>query len=292
VNFARGSLVLFSLTAILQFIEFKGANDPFYYYLSSGLLLQSMGFNAGATHIFADSTIGIAWTISCELWIGIMIFPVVYHLRQSKAVLSIMAIVFAYLSMALIVQYSPDYHLNANFQRIGGPLTVAMLRCIVGYCLGIFAFVIYQKVERSDIGFIITIGEITTILLCIALYAHFNYDQRNEFVAPFLFAITIICFALHRGFIGKILGIKQLKPVYHLSYAIYLVHPIFIHIYRKMSIAFDVEHSIYYLLLVIVSAEVLYQFVEKPSTQLAERLLAKRIKNNYHTNSIQYDFYT
>ena len=263
-------MCLFIVNSGLLFFEFREEMDPCYFFLFSALLAQSLGFDAGAKHIFSDTTIGIAWSISCELWIGLIIFPLVYCLREYKGILSVVAIISALLSMALIIHCSPEYYLNANFQRIYGILTVASLRCVVGFSLGIFAFIIYQKVEPLDFKFVIGLIEILVLIICIILYAHFNYDRRNEFVAPFLFAVLVTTFALRKGYVSKLLELKQLKPMRHLSYSIYLVHPFYIYFYRKMNIPFGVKYSILYVLLVVLSAELLYQLIEKPGLRLTK----------------------
>lgn len=272
-------LVLFSVAALVQLVEFRGESDPFYYFLFSALMLQSMGFDAGATHIFADTTIGIAWSISCEFWVGIIVFPVVYYLRDRKELLAIISIGLACVSLALIVQYSPEYYLNANFQRVSGVLTVATLRCFIGFMLGIVAFLIYKKIEPMRFQSSISLIESLAILICILLYAHFTYDKRNEFVAPFLFVIIIVTFALQKGVISKVLSIKQLKPIQHLSYAIYLVHPLFVYAYRKMSMPFDVTHSILYIALILISAEILHRFVEKPGIKIGRSIFKTNIRD-------------
>ncbi len=134
-------ILLFTACALMQFIEFGKDVDSFYYFLISFFLLQAMGFETNANHIFADTVIGISWSISVELWIGLLFFPFVFMLKKHTEILLVFCLILATCATALIFFFSPNY-LNVNLQRIGF-LTFGGVRCVGGLAIGCISFFIF-----------------------------------------------------------------------------------------------------------------------------------------------------
>lgn len=262
-------ILLFAICTILQAIEFGKEIDSFHYFLMGFFLLQAMGFETAASHLFADTTIGIAWSISVELWMGLLFFPIVFLLKNNTRVLMLISIALAIISTSMIILFSPN-HLDVNLQRVSF-LTFGGLRCITGLALGCISFFIFDLLDTAKLKkLFFAAWEVFTLSLTIGC---FYLDKQNQFVAPYVFAIMVPTIAVNRGLFSNLLSLKVLSRLRPLSYGIYLVHPLYILLFRKTSLPLNIEYSFLYLFLVIISAIIFYKFIEKPGINFGKKFL-------------------
>ena len=266
-------LFLLPLCALIIIARHGLHADPFYYFAYSALLLQAMGFDAGATHIFSDTTIGIAWSISVELWVGLLYFPLVYRLRAAPIQLIFLSSFIAILCLALLVNFSPNT-LNVNLQRFAGIFTFGAIRGLLGFSIGTICFLTYRALSGLRLSKVkATLAEILLITFFGLLYVKSNYNHQNEFVAPFLFFFVILLVALGSGKVTHILSLPLWKSVRQLSYAIYLIHPFYISIWRGLHIPFNHRLSFLYLGLILITASLLHKMIERPGIEMGHRVL-------------------
>jgi peptidoglycan/LPS O-acetylase OafA/YrhL len=244
--------------------QFGRAFDPFYYSFISAFLLQAMGLDATPQHIFNDTTIGIAWSISVEFWVGIPFFCCVYALRKNASLLAAFALASALIATMMMVNYSPN-QMNVNLQKYG-VVTFGALRGILGFGAGCTCFLAYKTIEpllKEAKPWIIKILELLAVALPLFLFCRYTYSRQNEFVAPYLFAFVLFFFALNAGWISHLFSSPLFSMARPLSYSVYLVHPFYVLIFRKFWPHFDVGSCVIYLTLVVGTAAILYKIVEE-----------------------------
>jgi len=216
-------ILLFVVCTLMQLIEFGKDVDSFHYFLKSFFLLQAMGFETNANHIFADTVIRISWSISVELWMGLLFFPLVFILKKHTKILLIFCLILAGGATSLIIFFSPNY-LNVNLQRIGF-LTFGGIRCAGGLALGCISFFIFEYLNRTN--FRKDFYVILELLVFAACLSCFFLEMHYHFIAPYLFAILIAVLALNRGWFSRLLSLEIFSSLRPLSYGIYLIHPFY-----------------------------------------------------------------
>lgn len=256
--------LLFVPAVALLVYKHRAAVDPAFFFGTSALLLQAMGFDTGAKFIFADTMIGIAWSISVEFWVGLLWFPLVYCLRDAPKKLALLSVGLAIVALLFIVNFSPNT-LNVNLQRFAGVVTFGALRGLLGFALGTVALLVYRAAaDSASGGRFVPAVELAVVLILGMLYLDNGYTRQNEFLAPPLFFVLITCIALGGGIVARALSWQFWAPVRPLSYAIYLVHPFFVFAWREIGLPFSHRLLPVYLLLICVSAFACYRLVEAP----------------------------
>ncbi|WP_375451822.1 acyltransferase family protein [uncultured Devosia sp.] len=275
---ARRFFRLFPLYAVLfvasaaTVLWLHGLADPVYYYAISAALLQAMGLDNGATVIFADTTIGIAWSISVEFWLSLAFFAAVFPLTKHPALLCSLCVAGAVLCLALIANYSPNV-MDVNLQRVSSSLLgFGGLRCILGFCCGVVAFYGYRRIAGIQGRRLLSTIEIALVAVAAILFLPDGHDPRNDLLAPCLFAVIIVVLASEKGYLGKALTWRMWSPIRDISYSIYLVHPLFVFAWRQLGIPFSHPLVPIYLALVITSSILLHRFIEVPAMQWRDRV--------------------
>lgn len=264
---------VFLITTVLLLIAFSSRSDPFFYYFTSFFLLQSIGFDEGAKHIFADTSIGIAWSLSVEFWVGMFIFSIVYMFRKKTATLVIICL-FSLISGSVVI-LNLSHSVDVNFQKAFGLITFGSIRGLIGFSCGIISYVAYKNIfsEFNKKSLITTLEVIFIISILATIY--FKHNYKNEFIAPALFAMLLPVLSSELGVIGKLLKNDRLSVLRYTSYSIYLVHPLFVFVWRHFEIPFTQTTSIIYITLVFISSIAAYNFIEKPGMRLKGFLLKK-----------------
>ena len=266
-------LVVFALGVLLLGWEFSGNNDPFFYFAVSAVLLQSMGFDAGAQHIFNATSIGIAWSISVELWVGLIFFPAVFVLRRRPVLLAWSCSLVAIACWLVLVNYSP-IAMQVNLQRFAGVFTFGSIRGLLGFALGVLVFLIYTALRRSTVRLkMVGVVQFAIVGTVLALYLRNGYPQINDFVAPALFSLLILTIAVKSSVLERLLSAGIWSPIRNLSYGIYLTHPVFMFLWRVLEIPFNHVNCLVYIVLVTGSAYMLFLLVERPGIRLGQRVL-------------------
>lgn len=264
-------ILLFFVCTILQLIEFGKDIDSFKYFLISFFLLQAMGFGTSAQHLFADTVVGISWSVSVEFWVGLFFFTMVFILRNPTKLLWLACTVIALVSSLIIIFFSPN-HMDVHLQRVG-IVTFASIRCVCGFALGCLSFFLFQYLNR--ISFQRFFSEIIEVAAIIASVLVFYVDLKYQFLAPYIFAVLIAIVSTERGVISRFLSHQVFSWLRPISYSVYLVHPFYILFYRKADIPFTLQSSAIYIALVVLSSIMLYKYIEKPAIDLGKRLMSK-----------------
>ena len=238
------------------------------------LLLQGWGFSFGET-IINNTTIGIAWCLSVELYLSIFVFTLLFKYRRRPNIIIFICCTMIGICYNCLVNYSPDF-MNVTYNRINLgiiSITFGVVRAVLGYGIGIIIyyikkynnpFKIFEKNNSMSILEIIIIGFI------ILLYAP-NYNRTNEYIFPIFAGIMTLLFTSSNGPISKLLQTKFFQKLGSLSFAIYLVHPIIISICTKW------EKSCFgiYLIILLMLSSLFSSTIETYCLNIKNELLKK-----------------
>jgi peptidoglycan/LPS O-acetylase OafA/YrhL len=166
-----------------------------------------------------------AWSLSVEMWIGILIFfPIFIFCRYKDNIypvifmLSIATYAYIY-NYGLINNFRPDgrfkMHLESN-----GFVTMGELRCLAGMLFGYVLFFVYKKNFLQNISKI-TIN-IATLLICVALGA-LNTGEIDERFLLLIAPALIIILADKKCFLNNLKN-KIIIILSKMSYSLYLFH--------------------------------------------------------------------
>lgn len=215
--------------------------------------------------------IGIGWTLSAELWAGVLIFPLAVALgRRSRPVLSGLLTVLACLCLLYIADRSRDY-LNVHFDRAGGLLYLGLVRCLADYAIGVLAYLAYtaSRPPRPMLQSALQILLAATILL---LFARMGYDRRFEFLAPALFALLILSLSWRDGLLYRAMDNRLGIGLGDISYPVYLLHPFVIFAFTEATSARDLPGAtLIYLATASALALAVNRAVERPAMACFKR---------------------
>ncbi|TPG64088.1 acyltransferase family protein [Ewingella americana] len=210
--------------------------------------------------------IGIAYTISAELWVGIILFPIIYFLKKHSEILLLPFLLIVVCSCLLKISIdSPDF-MNLHYAMVNKFLYWGMLRCLMDYSIGIAAFIIISRSSSNRCFY----RESALQVLCIVAFTYFflkiDYGRQNEIFAPLLFSIFISSISKGYGIVAKITNNKIGKFMGDISYPYYLIHPIFIFIFINIF-KYPVSNHIAVIVMIssIISAYFINKFIEKKS---------------------------
>lgn len=220
--------------------------------------------------------IGISYTISAELWVGIIIFPIFVTLLDKFTHLIFPVLILVILYCLIVLNQTSINYMDAHHRLYNLFIDYAIIRCLLEYSLGILTYLIFIKINFKPNNFIISFFQLFIILLFSMIYLKLNYNRNNEFIAPFLFAIFIYLLSFKTGIIYKITSNNFAKFLGDISYSVYLIHPIWINICSKYFHLHTTKgiNIVIYIFCILTSAYIIYQFVDKPCLQLL------RYKNN------------
>jgi len=220
--------------------------------------------------VMVDS-LGVGWTISAELWVGIILFPVYSFLLNKCKILLFPILLFGIVYIMLIANHAPGNRgLDLHHFLYSPFIDYSILRCILDYSIGAYILAVHRQTAPKDC--ILSVGQIACIIIFCIGYLHFGYKHNNELLAPFLFAAFIILLSFKGGIIYRLTANKLGEFFGDISYPAYLIHPLWV----NLSIIFKLNvHNgliiILYLLLVVISAYLLHRFVERPCLKLLKR---------------------
>ena len=227
------------------------------------MLGQALGFSDGSVFLSASSP-GVAWSISAEIWVGALFFPMVYFFRRFKLNLILVPICFVLVILLTlsIIKFSPNL-MDVHYQMLNSYVTFAAVRCLIGFCIGFLVF--YFSSEGFGLK-VPTLMEFSVIFICVLLYFKVSYERQNEILAPILSGVLVYVFSHGKGIISrKLLNNVVCDWLGRLSFSIYMVHPILISVFKYLKVDFNVFNTILYFMSCMLIAYVLHVFVEKPS---------------------------
>ena len=105
-------------------------------------------------------------------------------------------------------------------------------------------------------------GKTVVLVEKLAYYnrSHKNY-RENEYLFPIIAGLMIIIFAQEKGILSNLLN-----KIYYLgllSYSIYLLHPIYIGIFRYFNMKLNIYLIIIYLICIMLGSFLFYKNIEK-----------------------------
>jgi peptidoglycan/LPS O-acetylase OafA/YrhL len=264
---------LYFVTGSPLFIYFalKGASMPLGDYSISLLLLQGVG--VADTKFVAEKTVSIAWSISVELWGGIVFFPIVFFLRNKRRELLAVCLATAAAMLAILMVYSHGW-MDVTIDRLGGTIAWGMIRGFLGFALGVICYLAYLNFGNLSWR-TATIMEVVLLSGYAILYWPAAHIRNFEFEAPLVLTAILFVLATERGAVGSALasGTLDFTKLRHLSYAIYLIHPGIITLYRIYDVKFSHAGLPIYIALILAASYPAYYLIERPMINLGRRLL-------------------
>lgn len=102
------------------------------------------------------------------------------------------------------------------------------------------------------------------MIICLILFRYYgkiDYYRENEYLFPVIAGLMIIVFAQEKGILSNIL--KKIYYLGSLSYSIYLLHPIYIGIFKYFNMELDIYLIIIYLVCIMLGSFLFYINIEK-----------------------------
>lgn len=226
------------ITVIILLV--KQYHTEFYSYFVSFFLLQSVGFTNGG-EILGLNTIGVCWPLSAEVWVGLFLFPMIYHIRKHPTLiwLGSLAMMLFMMNAMYANNYHLGFHMGDYLEGVPFNLPYATTRCVAGICGGIFAFYMQRMIAPSFI--FSSVCEMICLALCGYLYLQGNFNPINTICFPILALVLIYMHTSPSETIcSKALGQKIFKGCSKLYYPILLVHPFVYMAFKESNLGLNV----------------------------------------------------
>ncbi len=241
------------------------------------LLVQTWGLSR--------SMVGPAWSISVE-WAVYFAFPMITAVfLGGRAWRSVVGAALCICVLYGLANSDAPIVVGSQSSR-HGPLDLfssdsigAILRCVTGFCLGVFAFRFREGEFVRMIGSSAICQVILAVLLAVLLFL-----RETDLVLIMCFPLLVLVLYRNEGLLPSIVGSK---PIYWLgvwSYSLYLIHTKFEKVdhfvYLKLRGA-GLQHpevlaSAMTLLAAIAMSACLYRWVELPCRDRLQRLAGSR----------------
>jgi peptidoglycan/LPS O-acetylase OafA/YrhL len=161
---------------------------------------------------------GPSWSISTEVWTYV-----------------IFALLSAWLGMRnwmLVVAAIAAPLLLLNLSRTGMDTTYdyGLIRCVFGFALGVVCFRVHRRwphASAHEKPALMSIIELLTVAAVVG-YVSAAGTSAWSFLAPFVFSVAVLVFAVEGGAVSRLFRVPLLKWLGKLSYSIYLTHYIFV----------------------------------------------------------------
>jgi len=217
-----------------------------------------------------EAAMGHCWTISAEFYVGIILFPLYSFLAWKSKNLIFPAALLMIITIMLILNNFYGYF-GKNYSTYGPFLCLGLLRCILDYTIGLMAYRLFLRRTSLPPARALSLMQAGCLILCLALYAKFNYHRHNDIFAPFLFAAFIIFLACKGGIIYRLTANKAGKLFGDISYPLYLVHPFLLLVtmpqLQRQNFP-PVLALCAYLVVCLASSWLINRLIEKPCLQL------------------------
>lgn len=216
--------------------------------------------------------LGIAWTISAELWVGIIFFPLVYCLKQSaESLLFPVLMSFFTICFLVINMQSPDF-MNVHHAKYYGFITYGLIRTLMDYSLGAIAFLYKDKLFNFKSEAINSALQTSILLVVIFLYCKMGYNRNNEIFAPILFMLLIVSLSKKNGILYKVFSGRIGNFMGDISYPSYMMHPLLIIIFiQVLDVRITLSSIALFTLLLLIISKLVNSLIEKPSLKLIQK---------------------
>ncbi|WP_085247436.1 acyltransferase family protein [Gilliamella mensalis] len=227
---------------------------------------ELLPFVQSSSFIFFEP-LGVSWSISAELWVGVIFFPVL-HFFDKKA----NQLVFPFLMLIILIcffiinNYSTDY-MNIHYHKFGKLMPFGLIRALLGYALGAFIYIIVKSMQNNSTKKsenIISVIQIIIVFFIIYFYAKNDYIKNNEYYSIFLFSLMIISLSFNKGIIFKLTNNIIGNWFGKISYPLYLLHPVGIVINKEIifSNIFSIPALLFYIIFISIISILTHIFVE------------------------------
>jgi peptidoglycan/LPS O-acetylase OafA/YrhL len=209
-------------------------------------------------------TIGISYTISAELWVGILLFPIVYTLKKwaSEILLPFLLVIIVF----CLLKINADSYstMNLHYGFADKYLYFGVVRCLMDYSIGIATFLILIESTKM----IDKYKESALQILCVGVFCYLYLRPSslriNEIYAPFLFALFIGSISKRVGMIYQFTSNRLGVFFGDISYPLYLIHPLFIFVFLDiLGFKLGLNIVMIYLFLSVLSAYLINKYIEK-----------------------------
>lgn len=228
-------------------------------------LLQIMGLNINNVANLSILDTGlVAWAVGLELYIGNFYFPFVHYIKKKSKVLLFLLCTVTFIVSLKIITNNSDRFLDVHYQEWHG-IPLGVFRILISYSIGTVSALIYNKIKKIKLKYnenlIYSTLEMIIILVLFRYYGKVDYYRENEYLFPIIAGLMIMIFAQEKGILSNLL--KRIYYLGLLSYSIYLLHPIYIGIFRYFNMKLDIYLIIIYLVCIIVGSFLFYKNIEK-----------------------------
>jgi peptidoglycan/LPS O-acetylase OafA/YrhL len=187
---------------------FTGENSPAAV-VTNLLLLQSLNIHDNLTWN------GPSWSISTEMWAYVTFALVSAWIGMRNWMLVITAIAAPVL-LFLLSKSGMDTTFDYGF-----------IRCLFGFSLGVACFRLHSlrpaSLRERPNAPLMTALEVCIVAAVVA-YVSAAGTSTMSFMAPFVFAVAVLIFAIEGGLVSRLFRWRLLKWLGTLSYSIYLTH--------------------------------------------------------------------
>lgn len=178
--------------------------------LSEIFLLNGLGLP-----LPADINNPPSWTVSCEFWLNL---PFAYLVSKETPPIVLVA--------GAIAGQSLLYTFVGSLATMGG--VHGLLRCGSSFMLGCAGYILHRRLRKvyDCDGFSTPVVTAMESVLCMINFCmiseHRKFASPHDFIAPWVFMVTVMCFAREQGLISK--ALRHLEILGAISYSIYLNH--------------------------------------------------------------------
>lgn len=261
---------------------FEGENGAFSF-LTNLLLIHSLNIHDGLTWN------GPSWSISTELWTYVVFALLSLWVGMRNWMLLVAAVA------------APVLLFSLSTTGMDTTYDYGIIRCLFGFALGaachrMHGFVA-ARAKHAGTG-AMTLAECGTVAAVIMFVAAAGTSALS-FLAPYVFALAVLVFAVEGGLVSRIFTHPVLKWLGTLSYSIYLTHFLFVLLVPRVVkrvlredlwtamplpngqylMAFgrdNLEGTLFYALVLIITlafSALTYRWVETPGREWTRRWL-------------------
>lgn len=192
------------IPAVNAHIPFTGEHSVFAI-ATNLLLVQALGFHNSETWN------GPAWSISVE-FATYLVFASLYFLIRNSLPRMVASLAIAIGGSIALASLSP-LGMRDTFE-------FPIFRCFYGFFLGVLAHRTWRQTDLAG-G---TLAEVIVLGAVVAFIAYAATDPVLSYLAPPLFAISVLVFAQQKGVVSNLLMLRIPLALGRWSYSIYMVH--------------------------------------------------------------------
>jgi peptidoglycan/LPS O-acetylase OafA/YrhL len=212
------------------------------------------------------------WSISVE-FLFYLIFPLLYNYFYSKGNKSVWVVTVL---IWIITQVFCSLYVDSSYYK--GPHTESheflyyfplmhVNEFLVGNLAGLF-FVKNHKRRNYDLPVVVVFGLVLLSLIFLSVFYH------NGLMAV-LFIPLIVLISKNNGILTRIFSLKPLEYLGEASYAVYITHIPILYILREILKKYQLDINVMfgiYIVVLIITSVLFYQFVEKPSRDYIKKI--------------------